>query len=64
MVYETDYNKVLESNIRLMDKQKELISDIKLLVRYIQGNKNLEYEAQNIIKHYGVTKNKESEDQE
>lgn len=64
MVYETDYNKVLESNIRLMDKQKELISDIKLLVRYIQGNKNLEYEAQNIIKHYGVTKNKKSEDQE
>ena len=44
--------KLIEANTKLVDKNRLLLSDIKVLISYIEGNTELEYQVKNIIKNY------------
>lgn len=47
-----DISALIESNRKLVDDKKFVVADIVLLVKYIQGDKTLEYQAKNIINNY------------
>ncbi len=43
---------LIRANAKLVDKNRDLISDIKMLISFIKGNENVEYMVKNIIKNY------------
>ena len=47
---------IIEANIKMLDKNKLLLSDINVLVRYIKGNKTkkeeMHEEVKNIVNYY------------
>ena len=45
-------NQLIEANTRLLDKVEELKRDIAILIGYINGNKALEEQAQEITEYY------------
>lgn len=45
-------NKLIEGNIKLLDKVEELERDIVILIGYIKGNKELEEQANEITEYY------------
>lgn len=49
-------NKLIEGNIKLLDKVEELERDITILVAYIKGNKELEEQANEITEYYSNLK--------
>lgn len=49
-------NKLIEGNIKLLDKVEELERDIVILVAYIKGNKELEEQANEITEYYSNLK--------
>ena len=51
--------KLIQANTKLVDKNRLLISDIKVLISYIEGNTGLEYQVKNIIKNYKKGANNE-----
>ena len=44
--------KLIQANTKLVDKNRLMLSDIKILISYIEGNTGLEYQVKNIIKNY------------
>lgn len=48
--------KVLEANIRLVDEKNDLLKDMRVLIAYIRGDKDLKEEVKNIIKYYKKSK--------
>lgn len=49
-------NKLIEGNIRLVEKVQELERDIVILIGYIKGNKELEEQANEITEYYSNLK--------
>lgn len=45
-------NKLIEANIKLVDKVEELKRDISILIGYINGRKELENQVQEITEYY------------
>lgn len=43
---------LIEANTKLVDKNRLLISDIRVLIKYIEGHTELEYQVKNIMKNY------------
>ncbi len=49
-------NKLIEANIKLADKVEELGRDIIILIGYINGNKELENQVNEITEYYNKLK--------
>lgn len=47
-----DISSLIESNKKLVDDKKLVVADIVVLIKYIQGDKELEYQANNIVNNY------------
>lgn len=48
----TEYGRILNANIKLVDKVSEMERDMYILINYINGNKELENQAKEIMEYY------------
>ena len=48
----TEYGRILNANIKLVDKVSEMERDMYILINYINGNKELETQAKEIMEYY------------